>query len=152
MIKRFYHKLYVKEYHRLAKKRFTNLKFSVILKSMKEFVRKYIQTEKVDEISLYLFTIFNFKSKLPSGLVHESIEKAKDFRVLLWSYSKRGYNKVHLSEYFRILVNNISDSTIPGTEKPCLEHLWESEKSISKNSENYKLVFEQLFERCKETV
>jgi len=152
MIKRFYHKLYVKEFYKLANKRFRNLKFSVILNSLKDFIAKYIKTEYLDELALYLYIIFNFKSKIPPGLSHESIERAKDLKILLSSYSRRGYNKVHESKYFRILVNNISESMIPDSEKSCLEHLWESEKVISKNSESYKLVFEDLFEKCKRTV
>ena len=148
MIKRFYHRLYVKEFSKLVKKRFTNLSFTVILKSMKEFVEKYIQTEHIDEIALYLVVLFNFKSKIPTEYAKEPVERAKDFRILLSNYSKRGYNKVHESKYFRILANNISESNIPDSDKSCFEHLWESEKVISKNSESYTLVFEDLFKRC----
>ena len=118
---------------------------------MKDFVRKYIQTEHIDELALYLVVLFNFKSKVPTEYDQEPVERAKDFRILWSNYSKRGYNKVHESKCLRILVNNISESKIPNSEKSCLEHLWESERVVSKKSESYKLVFEDLFERWKKT-
>ena len=82
IIKRFYQRLYIKEFPKLVKIRFVNLEFTVILNSMKDFVRKYIQTEHIDELALYLVVLFNFKSKVPTEYDQEPVERAKDFRIL----------------------------------------------------------------------
>ena len=151
MIKRFYHRLFIKDNQRLVRKRFINLEFSQVHKKMEEFVNKYFNIEDEDkarELALYLVIVLGIKLKIPSKLKNETTKQAEDFRILISCYSKRGFSRIHESEYFRIILNNIAKWCLPDSNKLWMDHLRETEKKyIDKNSENYQIVFEDLFKK-----
>ena len=150
MIKRFIHRLFIKDNQKLVRKRFVNVEFDVFYQAMDEFVLKYFESHHSAELIQYLVSVIGVKPKNSPQRRSLITKEADDFRILMDSFSKRRYDKIHESIYFKVLVNFISQGTLPDSGKPCYEHLKNTEKKyISKDPENYTSILEDLFEKCK---
>ena len=117
MVKRFYHRLFVKENPELIKKRFINISFLTALTEMDRFVKKYFKNGNSTQLSIFLIAALGFKPKIPSRYGSSVNSEVEDFRNLIRSYSEALFNIIHESLHFRILVNNLFTSTMPNSDK-----------------------------------
>lgn len=144
MIKRFYHRLFLRDNKTLVKKRFVNSKASLILQAAIKFTKKYLKKDS-ESLAVYLLKIIGVKYTHPDNSQEDAIKEADDYKMLLSNFSNPRFDQIQESKYFQILVEYIMKGALPDSEKSCYQHLLETEKKyIDKNSKNYSEVF-QIF-------
>ena len=147
MIKRFYNRLFIKNNPKLVRERFVNVPYQKIFMAMKNFISKYFKGEDESEMSEYFLFIFEIKYKAPQKDSQVKGE-AELFKDLLGSFSKKKYDLIHESYYFRVLVNFIAEGKLPELKKTSLQHLLDTEeKYINILSDKYMEVMNDLFQK-----
>ena len=147
MVKRFYNRLFIKNNPKLARERFVNVPFPKIHQAMKDFISKYFKGEDETEMSEYLLFIFDMKYKAPKKDCQMK-EEAELFKDLMTSFSKKKYDSIHESYYFRVLINFIAEGELPEIKMTCLQSLLDTEKKyINKSESKYMDVIQDLFRK-----
>ncbi|CAI2378903.1 unnamed protein product [Moneuplotes crassus] len=144
MIKRFYHRLFLRDNKTLVKKRFVNSKASLILQAAMKFTKKYLKIDS-ESFAVYLLKVIGVKYTHSDSSHEEAIKEADDYKMLLSNFSNPRFDQIQESKYFQILVEYIMKGSLPDSKKSCYQHLLETEKKyIEKNPKNYSDVFQIL--------
>ena len=150
IIKRFYHRIFIKENHRLARKRFKNVKFSEIYEAAQRLVKKHFKIEEdKEDLALFIAKIIGLNSLDKPKSVGKVDKISSSFKILVTSFSNPRFNKIQDSYYFKEILNYIVYGTLPDSGIPCYDYMLEvGGKTINKDLEKYKEIFLNIVKRC----
>ena len=63
MVKRFFHRIFMEENKKMAKRRFVNVKFTEVLNAFKKMIRKYLRIENSERLALFLLRLLSINPK-----------------------------------------------------------------------------------------
>ena len=149
MIKRFYHRIFLKENERLSRRRFKNVQFFEIYNAAKRLVKKYFKIdEDKEDLARFIAKIIGVNSS-DQPMAEGKIDKeACNFKILTSSFSNLRFSIIQDSNYFKEIVNYIAYGTLPDSEISCYDYMLEIEAgTINRDAENYTGIFVNIVER-----
>ena len=153
MFRRFYHKLFMKENGDLIKRRFKTLDYTLILERWTLFLQKYLKIKPSHHLAMFLFRILRIKTRQDPAEQGEEDREAINISINMISYSRVRFATVHENKYFWTLFRFIYEGTIPESNKPWIEQLWEFENiSSTWKLEEYLDSFRLMYEKWKRTL
>jgi len=150
MIRRFFHKIFMKENQNLSRRRFININYNQQLQGWKSMIQKYLKPEKnSDELAGYLLKLLNLKARNIPNTLNEGEKDGIELSNTLKSFSRNKFSKIHHNPFFREIFNYIYNGFLPGWNKKWIEELYKNEvKNIRKNKLKYEECFNRMHFLC----
>jgi hypothetical protein len=63
MMRRFYHRLFLKDNKHITKQRYRNVEFPIVIDSCREMVEKYLKIDAYEDLAIFLLHFIGIKCK-----------------------------------------------------------------------------------------
>jgi len=151
MVRRFFHRIFIKENKKLVKRRFVNVRYQVIFDSAERLINNHLGIQNNDELTLFLIRMLSIRCQSNPGHDPNDDEFTLNYTITMGSYSRHRYSKIHKCRPFRILYNYLYTQNLRDSETSCLSSLYENEKKhIEKETERYHKAFNEMGMNCRE--